>query len=370
MIHRVLSIFNSKKTIIIVSRLLKLLCVTICFIGFAKLLRYVLNDDTKSYTRLTFHQMYNPAHNIDVAFVGSSHCYRSFIPDIYDDCLEKYSFNAGTSSQHLDDSYEIIKELCSHNNVEQIFLELYCGSAESVEPYERTQLTSTYIVSDYLKPSFHKFSYILRASSKDYWVDSFIIGRRNWKHLLDFNYMKNLVIKKQNPNYKNYKWEKKEKDTEWYHDRGFVANNQLITPDDIKSDEIVRIEKSLQLTKENYWYKYLHKIVNYCKRKNVKLTLIVAPEPDIAIKIRGNYQEYIDFVNELADIYDVPYYDFNLCKNEYFDSSNYSLFKDKDHLNLNGASIFTSVFSNFISGKITKEELFYNNLSEKYNYLK
>ena len=106
------------------------------------------------------------------------------------------------------------------------------------------------------------------------------------------------------------------------------------------------------------------------QKKNVKLTLIVAPEPDIAIKIRGNYQEYIDFVNEFADIYDVPYYDFNLCKNEYFDSSNYSLFKDKDHLNLNGASIFTSVFSNFISGKITKEELFYNNLSEKYNYLK
>lgn len=366
MIPQVLSTFNFKRYRNILNQFLKILFVGICFCGCAEFFRYLLIDDTNSYTRITFHQMYNPGQNIDIAFVGSSHCYRSFIPEIADNVFGKYTFNAGTSSQHLDDSYVIIKELCTHNNLEQIFLELYVGSAESEEPHERTQLTSTYIVSDYLKPSFNKICYLLGASSKDYWIDSFIIARRNWKSLLDFNYIKNLVIKKQNYNYKNYKWEIKENDTEWYDDRGFVANNQIVTLENIRIDEIEKIEKSLKLTKDNYWYKYLLKIINYCKNKQVKLTLVVAPEPEVAIKIRGNYQEYINFVSDLANQFDLDYYDFNLCKNDYFDASNYSFFKDKDHLNINGARVFTQVFADFISGNIKKEDLFYNNLYEKY----
>lgn len=56
----------------------------ILLVGGGKFLRYMLTDDTASYTRLTFHEMYEQD-NIDVLFIGSSHCYRSFVPDILDE---------------------------------------------------------------------------------------------------------------------------------------------------------------------------------------------------------------------------------------------------------------------------------------------
>ena len=45
----------------------------ILFVGCNKFFQYILIDDTASYTRLTFHEMYEQE-NIDVLFVGSSHC--------------------------------------------------------------------------------------------------------------------------------------------------------------------------------------------------------------------------------------------------------------------------------------------------------
>lgn len=38
---------------------------------------------------------------------------------------------------------------------------------------ERTLMTSTYIVSDYMKPSLNRFLYLINASTPDYWIHSF-----------------------------------------------------------------------------------------------------------------------------------------------------------------------------------------------------
>lgn len=98
------------------------------FVGCGQFLQYILVDDTVSYTRITFHEMYEQD-NIDILFVGSSHCYRSFIPEILDEKLGKNTFNAGTSSQHLDSSYMIIREAAKYNDIEHIYLELYFNMA-------------------------------------------------------------------------------------------------------------------------------------------------------------------------------------------------------------------------------------------------
>ena len=77
-----------------------------------------------------------------------------------------------------------------------------------------------------------------------------------------------------------------------------------------------------------------------------------------------NYDEYIKIVNELIANTDVDYYDFNLCKEEYFANTSY-LFKDTDHLNCDGAEIFSHILADFINGKISKNELFYDSYEEK-----
>ena len=91
--------------------------IAFCFLFLlcGKFFRYILVDDTSSYTRITFHEMYEQD-NIDILFVGSSHCYRTFIPEILDKKLGVNTFNVGTSAQQMDGSFMVIKEAAKYNN--------------------------------------------------------------------------------------------------------------------------------------------------------------------------------------------------------------------------------------------------------------
>lgn len=85
----------------------------------------------------------------------------------YMECnFEKNTFNAGSSSQQLDTSYALIKETARNNNIEQVYLELYYRMAEESAYADRTTMTSTYIISDYMKPSFNKMCKIHRLHQK------------------------------------------------------------------------------------------------------------------------------------------------------------------------------------------------------------
>lgn len=152
-------------------------CLVFCIlcIGIGKFFRYLLSDDASSYTRVTFHEMYEQD-NIDILFVGSSLCYKGFIPEIFDEKLGLNTFNAGTSGQHLDGSYMVIKEAAKYHDIKHIYLELYHNIARSTPYKSRKELTQTYIISDYLRPSLDKFLYMLNASGSDHYANSFIVA--------------------------------------------------------------------------------------------------------------------------------------------------------------------------------------------------
>lgn len=78
----------------LLNRIVTVCCAFLLFIGCGEFLRYILIDDTNSYTRIMFHQLYNSPQNIDIAFVGSSHVYRSIDPKITDKKFGKVTFNA------------------------------------------------------------------------------------------------------------------------------------------------------------------------------------------------------------------------------------------------------------------------------------
>ena len=340
----------------------------ILFLGVGEFLRYILIDDTKSFTRIMFHELYTSKKNIDIAFVGSSHCMNSFIPSIIDKKLDSYSFNLGSSSQCLDGSYLMIQELCSFNKPKQIYLELYYGVANKEEYKSRKQMTNTYILSDYMKPSLRKIIYLLNASSKDYYDNSFILARRNWKKIFDFDYIFNLIKKKKIESYKNYQWNFKKQQAD-YVERGFVSynmkgkNNFYWT----KPRKDGAFKKAISLTEKNNWYKSLLQIINYCKNKNIKLTFVIAPEPEITIIKVKKYQKYHDFIKNIADKYDLDFLDFNFCNAKYFDTNNLNLFYDSQHLKRQGSEEFSNIFADFVIGKISREDLFYNTLEEKLN---
>lgn len=336
--------------------------ILLCLCG--KILRYILIDDTNSYTRVTFHEMY-AQDNIDVLFVGSSHCYRSFVPDILDDELGMNTFNAGSSSQAMDGSYMVIKEAARYNDIKHIYLEVYYKLGFDVRK-NRTQMTQTYIISDYLRPSVDKALYLLNASNKEQYVNSFIIARRNWEKLYDFGYIKNLISKKNTDAYKKYDYTYITYDNEWYVGKGYVANNDVVKDWNYFSSSgwnSIHLEDF-----SDDWFDSLSDIIEFCDKNNIKLTLIGAPMSDFCLAGNGNYDEYITLVKNLIKDTDVDYYDFNLCKEEYFPNTS-EVFMDADHVNCYGAERFSRSLALLENGKVSAEEMFYDSFDEKMNDL-
>ena len=196
--------------------ILTLICAVTLFFACGVLLRYILIDDTSSYTRIMMHQLYNSPQNIDIAFVGSSHTYQTWVPSICDAGFGKNTFNAGSSGQALDGSLAMIQELNDYHNVEHVFLELYFGIADLEEYNKRTETVATYLLSDYMRPSLRKYNFIINASSKNHYANSFIIARRNWQKLFSPRYIVKLVRKKLTPEYRNYQWMKPDTGTAYF----------------------------------------------------------------------------------------------------------------------------------------------------------
>lgn len=323
-------------------------------------LQYLLVDDTESYSRIKMHELYNSEDNIDVLFVGSSHVNCSLNPKIADELLDKHTFNAGTSSQDMDGSLALIREAVIYHDIEQIYLEMYYGIALRGNYKERTEMTSTYIISDYMRPSFRKLQYLLEASSKEYYVNGFIPARREWEKIFDFEYIKDLYAKKKTEAYKEY--HAINTGTSYYLD-GFMATEKALTNEAQWNESANGLIKQENISED--WKESLDEIVGLCKKQGIKLVLFAAPMPDMTLVGKENYDEYSGLIRSMAENYGIEYYDFNLCKPEYFDAGNLEIFRDEGHLNVYGAEEFTETFADFFAGNISEAELFFDSYEEK-----
>ena len=336
------------------------------FISIGIFLGYLLNDDSKTSSRLVFHDLYDPEEKIETVFLGSSHVYRSLDPRITDELMGENTFDLSTSVQRIDGSYAILKEACKYHDIRHVYLEMYNHVIWDRDPFtERVEMQSTYDVSDYMRLSADKISLILNSSAPEYYSNSFILARRNWEKIFDPEYVMDLYELKHSEAYLDYEWvNKKSKDR--YEGKGYLASDKVRSSDitwlEMTNGNVYAIDN---LKNDSDWKKTMLRIIDFCSRKNIELTLFTAPEPDYEIFGKKNYQEFIDTVQELADAYGLEFYDFNLVRHEYFDTADCSLFMDENHLNDSGAAIFSNVFGNFFSGKISEEELFYRNVEEK-----
>lgn len=326
--------------------------------GINELFRYLLIDDTNSYTRTMMHELYHQEENIDVLFLGSSHCYRSLDPRITDVIFDGNTFNGGTSLQGLDGTCALLKEAGKYNDLKKVYVELYYGIP--LETFStRDDLTAVYLISDYMRPSLNRIQLLLNAGTPDHLFNSFVLGRREWEKLFDINYMLRLNEKKRSAAYINHEYITSSADA--YLGKGYVESSEVWG------------ENSNYLRSVNFAFnknyisedckKYLKKIIDYCQKNNIELAFFSAPMSDFFLASFGNYDYYIQQVNEFLSEYGVPYYDFNLCKTDVLDITGNDLM-DSGHLNGNGAEKFSTVFAEFFTGK-TDSNIFYESFEQK-----
>lgn len=332
-------------------------------LGINRLMYYLLMDDAKSYTRLSLHEMYTQEENIDVLFLGSSHCYRGVDPSVTDDIFDANTFNGGSSSQSWDGSYAILVEAGKRNELKKVYVEMYYGVAGEVYQ-ERELLTSTYLISDYLRPSVNKVRYLVEGSSPDHWIDGFFPARRYWQKLFSRGYVANIIASKQTDAYKSHEyWGNPEGEIDYYAGKGYRACREGIEDNDFSIKDGPKTVTADMFSADDK--KSIQRIIEYCEKNNIELAFFSSPMPYYYVLAAKDYGSYIDQVNQLLKESGTPYYDFNLCKEEHF-SYECSLFRDVDHLSAAGGERFSRVFAEFFTGQIAAEDLFYDSYEEKW----
>lgn len=345
-------------------RIIALICVMVIFAGSWRGLRFLLTNDVESYTRVMMHEFYNQE-NIDILFSGASLCYRSFDTEVLDHELGLNTFNAGSSSQDIDASYCLIKDCISRYDVEHIYLELGPIMANNMDIEERTPstMTGTYIVMDYMKPSMDKLTYMLNATDSQYYIESFLVARRSWKNLFSFENIKKNIQGKTSKEYKEYRYDNLRHENEWYSGKGYVECDTQVREHSF-NDSYGMEHICVSEIKEE-WFEYLDKIIKYCDRNNVKLTLVCVPVSMYLLSIYGdNYDRYHLELEKIADEHNIEYWDFSLCKEDFF-PIDAVYYKDSAHLNMYGAELFSKLFARIVNDEIKYEDVVYHTVEEK-----
>lgn len=349
------------KLTVILPRIVAVAAVTLCFAAGWKLLRYLVIDDTTSYTRVTMHEFYEQD-DIDVLFMGASHCYRGFDVRTTDQMLGCNTFNLGSSSQDIDTTYLLMQEALDLYDVDHIYLEISYKMALLAED-RSTSLTNAYLITDYMRPSLRKELFLLERSGDGSYANSFLIARRSWSNLFDWNALNRVVTAKSSDAYKDFSYVEHEE--ERYAGKGFVESDCSTQVTSFKMSR-----ESEYLTVESIppdWVETIKKMVDLCRKRDVKLTLVCTPISSYRLLCAENYDAYIDFVKELVEETGnyADYWDFNLLRETFWPDTT-SVFLDLGHLNGEGAKKFSEIFCCLVQGEFSPEELFYDSIEEKY----
>ncbi len=306
-----------------------------------EVLRYLLIDDSASLTRLMMHEFYTEEENIDILFLGSSHCYRSLNPQITDEIFQKNTFNAGSSLQGLDASYALLVEAGKENRLEEVYVEIFYGITKEVYS-ERNDLTATYLISDYMKHGLNRIALIMNAGPSCHFMNGFVLARRNADKILDMTWITDILSKKKKTKYRNYEYDF------GYEGKGFVGSNIYMT-----QEELVLGERPEELTEEiisEDSRKYIEKIIRYCERNHIKLTFFSAPMHDFVVLSQDGYDVFTQQMRKLTDNTASGYLDFNLCEQRILDLQEED-FLDMHHLNSKGAEKFSRFFAEYFNNE-------------------
>lgn len=311
--------------------------------GLVKLCNYLLVDDSESYTRLTMHELYERAdagETVDSLFLGSSHCYRAYDPTLYEELTGKSAYNLGSSSQNYDTSYYLLREAARLYDLKTVYLDMHYKFL--FMDSEERDLVQANIISDYMRPSLNKLSFLLTTTKAKNYTNRFFPFRRNWQELGNLSYIRENLKKKQTEGYRSYEPVTAEEDS--YAGRGFVRSSATLDVSAITWwNNFGKVSDDMQLD-SSYPLSYIEKIVAFCKKEDIRLVFVTAPSLDRYLEAVGPYEPAHDFVQDLADTYGIEYLDFNLAKKEYLNLSGED-YIDVDHLNEIGAEKLTKLLT-------------------------
>lgn len=299
--------------------------------------------------RILWHHFYEDAGKIDNVYLGSSHVYCDINPTILDQLSGQYNFNLASSSQRLNGSYYLLREAGRTNKLSHVYLELYYSPN-----YDDTRLLEyhrNWQHTDYMKLSLNREAYMLAAGEAEQYVSFLFPFSRYRVWLGDWNQIRENIERKRQDEYNAFQCERVFADgngKEAYMKQGYYKSNRVCM-DCYKIYQQSEILAGYSIGERNE--KYIRSIIEYCKEREIPITLFVSPIYDLQLISTVHYDDYVLAVSALAEECDVPFYDFNLVSEEYLPIQDGKFFKDIGHLNQYGAEKFTPFFYQVVSGE-------------------
>lgn len=338
------------------------------FYEIAKGLNYIYVPDSE-WERIVMHYFYEDEGKIDNLFLGSSHLHNDIDPFLLDEKNGHYNFNLATPAQLMNGTYYLLKEADRTNNLSHVYIELYYNyhvkSDDNTESI-RTEPFRNWQVTDYMKFSFNKLAYMASITDAEEYPGILLPFTRYRSELDNWDHIRATMEGKRGEEYINYESSHYFGDGNGYEEcraKGYRYSTRIYQDRNrLYEQGYILAQRSLAETSEYY----LREVISYCRKKNIPVTLFVSPIYELQVISTEGYDDYTGQIREIADEYGVDFYDFNLAKEEYLPIQQTKYFMDVEHLNADGAALFTDFFWQVVSADKTKNErYFYDSYREK-----
>ncbi len=276
-----------------------------------------------------------PKDSLDVVFIGSSHSYCTFDPEIFDSKLGIKSFQMGMPLQHMDTTYYTLKEILNYQKPKCVVLEVYWDMID--DEFELTQASYLFQVlkNDELEREYIDEVFPLAEKLK-YSIDEF-------RYQNDYFAFKSAEYRTKIENKFDVAMPAKAKQegTEYYRSKGFNYCDYKMLPDEYdKTNQFKELDgRKWEINKTQQ--KYLLKLTDLCKENNINIVWVTAPIAIVSMDHIKNYDMIHMTIERLAEENDVEYVDYNLVSRNILTNDN---FRDDAHLNYSGVEIVDNDF--------------------------
>lgn len=343
-----------KSTIVIT---IKTISVVAVFFLLPKGLLFCVNN-SGDYTYQMMKEMYSQSQPVDMVFLGASHVYRGITPKSLESVLGGNVFNLGSSSQSSISSYYLLREILGSTDVKTVVFEVTSRSMES----EIDSQKAVRILSNYYKPSLNKQEYLSASFDHPIMLDDYFNVISMQKEIA-VGIIKRVPFKKLfDPEY--YTYAPNTDANEYYSGKGFVYSQVMMDRNsDIPNNEWIWEESQVDYNK----IQTINDIITTCKQNGIEIIMISIPHHESMTLYNFNYQQAVNCFSKIAKEQEIPYWDFNLLKNSYLYLPDY-MYKDFNHLNGEGADIFSKFFAEIYQDYKAGEDVdkyFFDTYNEK-----
>lgn len=260
-----------------------------------------------TYSQGRWEEFYSLADNsLDTVFLGSSHSYCTFDPEIIDSIADTCSYQLGMPLQHYDSTYFTLLEVLNYHKPKNVIVEVYWDMLD--DDFELTQAVTLFQV---LKNSDLEQQYI----SEVFPLGEKIKYNTNvLKYQADYFAYKTSDIKKRIENHFEVSLPAAERQvgTEQYRSRGYTYCDYKMLDSELDKTNQFRNFDGSNWEISKVQKKWLEKIVNTCNENDINLIFVTAPIANISMTYIQNYDVIHNYVQNMADKWSIPYYDYNI----------------------------------------------------------